>query len=314
MPESPLILSLSKEEIGGDTKYGSTGGPMPSPLKIGLFGLHRGECTDPAALTRVARAAESAGLESLWVGDHIVMPTDTSRSRGMRWDDPRLEAVVALTYLAAQTNTIRLGVGVIVLPQRQPLVLARQLASLDVLSGGRLIFGIGVGWLEPELNALGVALAERGGRTDEYLTVLRGHWDGSLTSFDGRYVQFTGVQARPSPVQRPHPPIVVGGYAPAALRRTIEQANGWYGYAIDLAATEKALAGLREAASRYERSAALGPLEISVSPPPGPVDPATAERYAALGVHRLLLLPGDNRETTLLQLVEQAQGQLIGRV
>src|SRR5262245_64886590 len=129
-------------------------------MKLARFGLHRGSSVDAETLARRARSAEAAGFESLWVGDHVALPFDGSDPPVQ----PRLEAVIALTYLAALTSRVRLGAGVIVLPQRQPVLLAKQLASLDVLSGGRLIVGIGVGYVEPELRALGASLADRGAR------------------------------------------------------------------------------------------------------------------------------------------------------
>ncbi|MFN8557266.1 MAG: TIGR03619 family F420-dependent LLM class oxidoreductase [Dehalococcoidia bacterium] len=280
-------------------------------LRFGLFGLHRGGYADPDLLARRAAAAEAAGFESLWVGDHIAAPAAGSGGRTL--DGPRMEAVVALTFMAARTARVRLGAGVIVLPQRQPVVLAKQLATLDVLSGGRLIVGIGAGWLEPELAAAGVSMAERGARTDEYLTVMRALWTGEPVSHKGRYVAFDQIQGLPAPAQRPHPPIVVGGYAPASYRRAVTLAAGWYGYSIDLDRTAAVLADLRRAQERYPRPADLGELEITVSPPPGPVDAATAERYAALGVHRLVILPPSLEAPALDHLIESTAA-LIGRV
>jgi probable F420-dependent oxidoreductase len=189
-------------------------------VKLGLYGVHRGS-VDPEPVVRRAQLVEQAGFESLWVGDHIALPAD------LGGDHPRFEAVVAATYLAAVTTRVRLGIGVIVLPQRQPVLLAKQLTSVDVLSGGRLIVGIGVGYLEPEFRALGVSLADRGARTDEYLAVMRTLWTDPAPAFEGRYVSFAGVHQQPPPRQRPHPPIVVGGHSPAALRRAVRVGNGW---------------------------------------------------------------------------------------
>lgn len=292
---------------------------MAGPLKFGIFGFHRGADVSPEGLARRGRAAEAAGFESLWVGDHVVVPAVEPGSSaattvtGAHVEDLRLEALIALTYLAAQTTTVRLGIGVIVVPQREPLTLAKQLASLDVLSGGRVIFGIGVGWLESELRALGVSMAERGARTDEYLAAMRAIWSGSPASYSGRFVSFENMVAVPPPLQQPHPPIVVGGYAPGALRRAIEQAHGWFGFNLDADRTAGYLEDLREAARRYERPAALGELEISVSVG-GSVDAATAARYAALGVHRLILLPDGNARDSLDRVIGRAQQELIGRV
>jgi probable F420-dependent oxidoreductase len=226
--------------------------------------------------------------------------------------DPILDPVITLTYLAGHTRRVRLGTGIIILPQRNPLVLAKELASLDVLSGGRLIFGVGVGYLEPEFRALGAPFDHRGPRTVEYLGAMRAIWREDRATYDGRFVSFAGVTAHPRPVQAPHPPIVMGGHSPQAFRRAVEHANGWYGYALDLEATERCVTGLREAADRYPRPAELGNLEVSVTPR-GRIDPATAERYAALGVDRLILLPrGGPDADAVEQFVVESGKALIG--
>ena len=239
---------------------------MADGLKLALFGLHRGGSAEPDTLVRRARLAEDVGFESFWVGDHVALPSGAQGQGGDPPEQPRLEAVVALAYMAALTSRVRLAVGVIVLPQRQPVLLAKQLSTIDVLSKGRLIVGIGVGYLEPELRALGASLADRGARTDEYLAAMRVLWDQPTPSFAGRFVSFADVIERPRPVQRPHPPIVIGGHSPAAYRRAIQAGNGWHGWDLDLEQTAQALAGLRETANRYDRPAGLGELEITITP------------------------------------------------
>src|ERR1043166_5774283 len=137
-------------------------GSDATTVKFGMFDLNQGACLDPRVLLDVARQAEAIGLESLWCGEHVVLPDPRVPPSPMEPSDPILDPVIALTYAAAATSSIRLGTGVIILPQRNPLVLAKELASLDVLSGGRLIFGMGVGYLEPEFKALGVPLTDHG--------------------------------------------------------------------------------------------------------------------------------------------------------
>jgi probable F420-dependent oxidoreductase len=278
-------------------------------LKLALFGLHRGSSADPDAMVRRARLAEEAGFEALWVGDHIALPADAPDQA----EQPRIEALVALTYLAAVTDRVRLGVGVIVLPQRQPVLLAKQLSSIDVLSKGRLTVGIGVGYVEPELRALGASLADRGARTDEYLAAMGRLWDEPPPSFAGRFVSFAGVVERPRPIQRPHPPIVIGGQSPAAYRRAIRTGNGWYGWELDLEQTAQALAELSETAGRVGRPAELGELEITITPP-GTVDIDTARRYADLGVHRLAIQPHTMDGSAIDELIATAGETLVGRV
>src|SRR5262249_60472570 len=147
------------------------------------------------------------------------------------------------------------------------MVLAKQLASLDVLSNGRLIFGLGVGWCEPEMRSVGVSFAERGRIADDYLTAMRAVWTQPKPAYRGRYVSFEGVQAMPRPVQSPTPPIVVGGRTPPAFRRAVTQAHGWYGFGLDVPATGKFVAALGDAAKRHSRPTELGRLEIGVTPP-----------------------------------------------
>src|SRR5215471_12562766 len=179
-------------------------------MKFGLHSVNLHGCSYPDAAARLGRAAEAAGFESLWVADHVVLPDPPVEGRPMPPDMRLLDPVVALTFLAAHTSRIKLGTGVIILPQRQALVLAKQLASLDVLSNGRLIFGLGVGWCEPEMRSVGAPFAERGKIADEYLAAMRAVWTQPKPVYRGRHVSFEGIQAMPRPVQPPTPPIVVG--------------------------------------------------------------------------------------------------------
>jgi probable F420-dependent oxidoreductase len=287
---------------------------MVSRLAIGLFGVHRGANAEPEALGRRARLAEQAGFESIWVGDHISLPMGTRAVAAYPPEQPRLEALVALGYLAGITSRVRLGVGVIVVPQRQPLLLAKQLTTIDVLSGGRLIFGIGVGYVEAELSALGVSMAERGARTDEYLAAIRAIWDERAPSFSGRFVGWADLMQRPLPVQRPGPTTTIGGGSPAAYRRAILAANGFYGFNIDLAETTRMLGEIRELARGLDRPAELGELEITITPRET-LDLDTARRYADLGVHRLAVLPRDlDGSTAVEELIEAVGETVIGRV
>jgi len=284
---------------------------MPDQLKFGLTSINLGATSYPEALVRIAQAAETAGFDSLWAGEHHILAESSSHIPATTH---LLNPVVTLTFVAAHTRTVRLGTGILLLPQHQPLILAKELASLDVLSGGRLIVGIGVGWAEAEYEALGVPYRERGARADEYLAAMRAIWSEEKPVYYGRYVSFQEVQAYPHPVQQPTPPIVIGGRAPAVLRRTVEQANGWYGFALDLDETASVLAQLREAAARYHRPASLGELEISVAPRV-PLDKATAQRFAELGVHRLILIPPREMDAPALEQWVTTVGEtLVGQV
>src|SRR5205814_1689281 len=163
-------------------------------------------------------------------------------------------------------------------------------------------------------EALGVPFHERGARADEYLAAMLAIWSEEKPDYHGRYISFQDVQAFPHPVQQPTPPIVVGGRASAVIRRTVEQANGWYGFALDLDETACVLAQLREAARRYHRPTSLGELEISVAPRI-PIDKETAQRFAELGVHRLIFIPPPGQATpALVQWITTLSETLIGQV
>ena len=259
-------------------------------MTFGLFNINNNACSYPDTLADVARAAEAAGFESLWTGEHVVLPDPQVPPSPVPPQGRMLDGGIALAFAAAVTTTIRLGTGIIILPQRNPLVLAKELASLDVLSKGRFIFGIGVGYLEPEFRALGISMEDRDGRTLDHLAAMTAIWSMDKPAYDGKYVSFSGVDAHPRPVQQPTPPIVFGGHTAAAYRRAVMHGHGWYGFALDADRTAECIAGLRRAAERYERPAHLGELEITVTPA-GRTDVAAVERFTELGVDRLVLLP-----------------------
>lgn len=278
-------------------------------MKWGLYGLHKGSSVDPEVRARRARRAEEVGFESLWIGDHVALPADAPDDA----DEPRLELVVSLAHLAAVTSRVKLATGVAILPQRQPVLLAKQLASIDVVSNGRLIVGIGVGYVVPELAALGSSVADRGARTDEHLAAMIALWDEPVPSFEGRFVSFSGVIQRPRPVSSPHPPIVCGGHSPGAYRRAVQVAHGWYGWELDPDQTVSALGALREAAERYGRPAHLGDLEITITPPPH-FDADMARRYADVGVHRLVLQTQTSEGSAVDDLIESTGTTLIDQI
>lgn len=253
-------------------------------MKFGLYGLHRGPGITPGVLARRALAAEHAGFESLWVGDHIALPSHLPGA-----DEPRLEALAALIYLAGMTSTVRLAAGVLVIPQRNPELLAKQLTSLDVLSEGRLIVGVGVGHVEAELAALGVPMSERGRRTDDGLARIRELWAGPRTTAD-RTMDSDEVAQFPAPIQIPHPPIVVGGHSAAALARAARVGNGWFGWLTPVDQTRELIQRLKELFDAERRPAMLGPLEITVAAP-GAVTLDVVEAYQRIGVDRLVVGP-----------------------
>ena len=189
----------------------------------------------------------------------------------MEPEDPILDPLVHLGFVAAATERLLLATGIIILPQRNPLVLAKQAATLDVLSGGRLLLGIGAGYLEPEMTAIGVPMAGRGTRTDDHLAAMRAIWtQPGPVEHHGPFVDFAGVDAHPRPVTPGGPRIVVGGHTPAAYRRAVTSGHGWYGFGLTPEQTAECLAGLREAADHVERPAELGDPRAQRHPPSSP--------------------------------------------
>ncbi len=281
-------------------------------MKFGLFGINLGPCAVPEVAVRVAQAAEAAGFESLWTAEHVVLPDPQAPPSPLPPQVPILDPAVSLAYLAAHTERVRLGTGIIILPQRNPLVLAKELASVDVVSRGRLIFGIGIGYLKAEFDALGIPFEDKGARAMDYLAAMRAIWAEEKPAYEGRFVRFAGVQAYPRPVQRPHPPVVIGGHSQPAFRRAVEHASGWYGFALDLEDTARCVRGLEEAARAAGRPGGLQGFEVSVTPRI-PLDADVVRRFADLGVHRLIPMSMGGGEAELLALVEKVGSTLVGR-
>ncbi len=263
-------------------------------MKLGLFSVNMGAGSGPAEVIEMARAAEDAGFDSVWAGEHIVLPDPQVPPSPMAPQAVALDSLVALTWIAAHTTRVRLATGIVILPQRNPVVLAKEVATLDVLSGGRVMFGVGAGYLEPEFAAIGANFAERGAVTDEYLDVLGHLWYDEHPEHHGRFADFAGVDAHPRPVQRPVP-IVVGGHSPPAYRRAVARGHGWYGFFQSPESMEGVVAGLRAAADAVERPAELGDLELTVTPRGG-MTREKAEAFAALGVDRLVPYPPDTMD------------------
>jgi probable F420-dependent oxidoreductase len=282
-------------------------------MKFGLFGINMNVCSNPNVAARVAQAAEAAGFESVWTGEHVVLPDPQAPPSPLPPLSPLLDPAVALAFIAAHTKKVKLGTGIIILPQRNPLVLAKELASVDVVSNGRLIFGLGIGYLKAEFDALGAPFAQKGPRSMDYVQAMKAVWTQEKPAYAGQFVSFKDIQARPQPVQKPHPPIVIGGHTKEAFRRAVQYGNGWYGFALDIDATTKCLAGLKEAAAQVNRPAELGQLEISITPGPA-LDLDLTKRYADLGVHRLIPFRRAKTEQDLLDFVSQARDGLIGKI
>ena len=229
-------------------------------MQFGLGLPHSGDGVQGASIIEFAQRAEALGFESLWCGDHILLPTTGTNQYPYTADGsfPRdarvsfLETLSVLCYVAAVTERIRLGSTVIILPYRNPIVQAKVFATLDVLSGGRAICGVGVGWLEKEFQSLGVPYAERGPMSDEFLRIFHTLWNDEHPEFHGRFYQFDGMQFQPKPVQNPLP-IWVGGHSRRAIRRTIAYGHAWHPTRQTPAYVLEHLPYLREEAERADR-------------------------------------------------------------
>lgn len=264
-------------------------------MKFGLLAPYMtGPLEDGGYAAAFGQLAEEMGFESVWAVDHVVMCPDYE-SRYPYSRDGRSpfhanvvqpDPIVWLTWVAAATRTLRLATGILILPQRNPVVLAKTLASLDRMSGGRLALGIGVGWVEEEANAVGSVFAERGARTDEYVEVLRALWKSDVSTFEGETIRFRNVVSQPKPAQPGGVPIIVGGHSNAAARRAGRLGDGFYPLGVGF----PRLAELVEIAHREARAAGRDPgaLELTCA---GSLDPEVARAYRAAGVCRMNVSP-----------------------
>ena len=206
------------------------------PTTFGTSMPSRGDMASPENLRTLAQRAESLGFDSVWVSDHIILPRKVDSfypyaADGVatfRPDEDYYDPLATLNFLAGCTQKIRLGTHVLILPYRNPVVTAKTLSTLDVLSGGRVILGAGVGWMEEEFQALGLdTYAQRGAVTDEYIQLFKELWTKDEPEFQGEHYQLSGMGFMPKPVQKPHPPIWIGGHTNPAIRRAAEYGDGW---------------------------------------------------------------------------------------
>ena len=256
-------------------------------MRFGLFGINFGPCADPDVQRRAAVAAEETGFESVWTGEHVAMPIRDNPVPAPP-ETPFLDSIVTLTRVAALTERIRLGTGILVLPHHNPVVLAKALASLDVVSKGRLIAGFAGGYVEAEFRALGVDFHRRGAITDDSLAAIRTLWTEPEPRHAGRFARFDGIRFEPKPVTKPHPPIVIGGQAPAALARAAQHADGWYGFALTVERCAEFVRELRRLRAATPRAGQ--PLEISLTTFE-PLTPELVAQAEAAGIDRLIAYP-----------------------
>ncbi|MBV9092523.1 MAG: LLM class F420-dependent oxidoreductase [Streptosporangiaceae bacterium] len=263
-------------------------------MRVGLHALGIGTGARPEVIRAVATTAEAAGFATLWAGEHVVL-VDLPRSRypysadgriavpvGADWLDPLL----GLSFIAAVTTTIGLATGVLLLPEHNPVLSAKQAATLDVLCGGRLTLGVGIGWSAEEFAALGIPFAGRGRRTAEYVAAMRTLWAQDVASFSGEFTEFDSVRVNPKPVRGRRIPVVVGGNSDAALARAAAFGDGWYGFNLPAAAVAGRVAELGEQCRRRGRS--LSELSVAVALADG--GPGMLPGLAELGVTEVVVV------------------------
>ncbi len=248
----------------------------------------------PAQWVEVAQAAEGAGFESVWLPEHLVFPREIKSPFPMSPDGvapirphvPVFDPLTVLAAIGATTTRIRLGTGVYLLPLRHPLSTARIVATLDILTGGRVSLAVAIGWMKEEFDAAGVDFRARASRMEECVMAMRALWTEASPAFRGKHFEFGDIFFEPKPVQKPHPPILLGGEAPGALRRAARLGDGWFGSGHDAAEAADLVRHLHEV--RKEQGA-NGPFEITVSPDTPFPDPRQIEDYERAGVDRLLV-------------------------
>ena len=259
---------------------------------------------------KVARSAEAAGFESIWMPEHLVFPAEMpstypyaeSNQPPVSPGIPIYDAWVSLAFVAAQTERIRLGTHVYILPLRHPLVTARAFTTLDVLSEGRANLGIGVGWLEDEFNIVGESFRTRGKRTDEIIAVLKTLWREKVVEHHGEFYDLPPLRFEPKPVQKPHPPIEVGGTTAPAIRRAARLGDGWLATGLlELDELQQLIKQLH--AQRREAGRDNGPFDVSMTNRLS-LDVDSMRRYEDIGVTRVMLSPPFDRRLTTSDFVD----------
>jgi len=241
-------------------------------MRVGLHALGIGTGADPDVIRQVAQHAESAGFSTLWCGEHVVMverpdspyPYADDKKIAVAADADWLDPLMTLSFAAACTSSIRLATGILLLPQHNPLVIAKQAASLDVLARGRFVLGVGIGWSKEEYVALGVSFSDRARRNHEFVEAIRALWRDDVSSYAGDFVAFSEVRSYPKPLHDRQLPIVLGGNSDAALARVADYADGWYGFNLGVADVAERVATLSSLCAERGRDAASVSISVSL--------------------------------------------------
>ena len=288
-------------------------------MQIGISLQNNWGVEDVQSLVQLARKAEEWGFASVWVHDHVFNAAHVYNSIGRK---PYYEPLTLLSYVAAYTQRVGLGTSVLVLPYHNPLRLAKTAATLDVLSGGRLILGVGVGGVPQESEAMGSPYAERGAITDEAIAIMKELWTQEEPSFVGKYYRFSGMPFSPKPLQKPHIPLFIGGNSRAAIRRAVRLGNGWHPFAISLETLLEGMHYLREYAQQAGRD--MAEIPVSVSLPLGTPTPRgdalgtephaivdKIQAFASVGVQMLVITGNTGNMTEIFPAMDMLAREVL---
>jgi probable F420-dependent oxidoreductase len=288
-------------------------------VRVGLHALGIGAGADRAVIDAVAKAADHHGFATLWAGEHVVMVDDSVSTYPYAEDGKIavpavadwLDPLICLSFVAAATTRIGIATGVLLLPEHNPVHVAKQAASLDRLSNGRFTLGIGIGWSREEFDALGVPFAHRAERTAEYVAAIRTLWRDDIASFSGSFVDFDAIRVNPKPVRDRRIPIVLGGNSDSALRRVVGWGDGWYGFNLDGVA---AVADRVELIGQLCRAAGRDRAELRLAVALTQPQPADVSALAELGIDELVIVgaPPHNVDEVPDWAADLAQRWLVG--
>ena len=285
-------------------------------MKVGIMPPTGTPLATPENIAAVAIAADEMGFHSYWAPEHVVFFQEYT-SKYPYTEDGRLniriggpiDPMVELSYVAGVTKNIRLGTGILLVPQRNPVYTAKEVASLDWLSNGRFDLGVGIGWLREEFDALNVPWPKRAGRTREYLEVMQQLWSEGVAEYHGEFYDLPACIQHPKPVQQPHPPIHFGGESEPALKRVAEQGQGWFGFDLDPDESREhigRLTGYLEAAGRQRSE-----IVVSISPYRRAVTRELAEQYAEAGVDQIICPIGGRETGDIVARLEQLANETL---
>jgi probable F420-dependent oxidoreductase len=261
-------------------------------MKFGIMFANTGHGSTAAGARAVAEAAEAGGFAAIWTVEHVVVPSGyeskypydaSGKMAGGAEDFDLPDPLIWLTWVAAHTSTVQLATGILIVPQRNPVVLAKEVATLDALSGGRMVLGVGAGWLAEEFAALGVPFDDRGRRLDEYIAIMRALWSGDKTTFDGEFYQFENCISRPRPANATIP-VVIGGHSQVAARRAGRIGDGFFPGSASIDEIRELIGLVRRTAEEHGRDPDAIEMIAGAGAPPGPKLDQRIEQLAAIGV------------------------------